>query len=511
MESLIVAVMRLAGLFGLYRLAVALYNISPFHPLHKFPGPRLASMTYAYEAYYDFWLHGKYTLRIKAMHDNYGPIVRINPDELHCADPDMLDEIYAGGNRAREKWEHYTGFMLGPLSKAGFATISHDIHRVRKGAMARYFSRAQMLKLEDEIRDFTVRTVDKMLLRAGGADFNVKEVFNCHTADIISQYCFGQSMGFTDQKGFEPNFGTWVKSFLKTCYLVRHLARNVPGIGAIANTAPYFANYMGEDMRRVYDQQEVQIPRHINRAISNKENGRVFAELLASPLLPESDKSIKRLAGEGFTLLMAGTETTAATLSYIVYRLLSEPAMLKRLEKDMEGFDFENPKWTQLERIPYLWAIIHEALRLTPGISHRSARKAPLEELVYSKGNLHYTIPRGTPIGMSSMIQNQDSTLFPDPGEFKPERWLLAEDGQQNYALERKLLSFGRGSRICLGMDLAYCEMYLMVAELVHRVLPHARLVDTTLENIEYDHDCIVPSPKSGFIAVRIAIDEEKY
>lgn len=168
--------------------------------------------------------------------------------------------------------------------------------------------------------------------------------------------------------------------------------------------------------------------------------------------------------------------------------------------------DLIKPKWTSLERVPYLWALLHEGLRLTPGIAHRSARKAPDEELVYNKGSSHYIIPKGTPIGMSSMIQNWDSTLFPDPDAFKPERWLLST-GQQNYALEKKLLSFGHGSRICLGMDLAYCEMYLMIAELVLRLLLRSRLVNTTADDVEYDHDCIVPSPKKGSMAVRIVID----
>ncbi|KAK8108859.1 hypothetical protein PG984_014660 [Apiospora sp. TS-2023a] len=505
MESVVLTIVHLAGVFVLYRLAIALYNISPFHPLYKFPGPRLASMTYAYEAYYDLWLDGMYTRRIKAIHEEYGPIVRINPDELHCADPDMLDEIYAGGNRPRDKWEHYLGATIGPLGLAGFSTVSHDIHRVRKGAMARYFSRAQILKLENEVRDFTVRTVDKMIQRAGSSEFDVKEAFNCVTADIISQYCFGESMGFTDQEGFEPNFGTWVK-YRHPVISVFISRRSIPGFGALANTAPYFMRFMGEDIRNVFEQQEVHIPRYISRAISNKGDGRVFAELLESPILPESDKYMKRLAGEGFTLLMAGTETTAATLSYIVYHMLSEPIMLMRLQAALEGINLTNPKWTSLERVPYLWAVLHEALRLTPGIAHRSARKAPDEELVYNKGRTHYTIPKGTPIGMSAMIQNRDPALFPDPDAFKPERWLLS-NGQQNYALEKKLLSFSRGSRICLGMDLAYCEMYLMIAELVLRVLPRSRLVNTTVDDVEYHHDCIVASPKKGFMAVRIAID----
>lgn len=74
MESLILAIMRFAGVFVLYRLAIALYNISPFHPLYKFPGPRLASMTYAYEAYHDLWLDGMYTRKVKAIHDKYGEL-----------------------------------------------------------------------------------------------------------------------------------------------------------------------------------------------------------------------------------------------------------------------------------------------------------------------------------------------------------------------------------------------------------------------------------------------------
>lgn len=55
-----------------YWLLVAIYNISPLHPLYKFPGPRVAAATYLYEAYYDWWKLGKYGKRIKRMHDTYG-------------------------------------------------------------------------------------------------------------------------------------------------------------------------------------------------------------------------------------------------------------------------------------------------------------------------------------------------------------------------------------------------------------------------------------------------------
>ena len=65
------AIASLVALWAVYRVLVALYNISPFHPLYKFPGPRLAAATYWYEAYYDWILQGRYTKVIAQMHEDY--------------------------------------------------------------------------------------------------------------------------------------------------------------------------------------------------------------------------------------------------------------------------------------------------------------------------------------------------------------------------------------------------------------------------------------------------------
>lgn len=65
---------RIAQIWLTYRVALALYNISPWHPLYLFPGPRLASMTFLYEFWYDFVCHGRYTRQIQQMHEKYGKI-----------------------------------------------------------------------------------------------------------------------------------------------------------------------------------------------------------------------------------------------------------------------------------------------------------------------------------------------------------------------------------------------------------------------------------------------------
>lgn len=66
------ALLSLVGLWLGYRVALALYNISPLHPLSKFPGPKIAAASYVYEAYYDWILQGRYGRRIEKMHEQYG-------------------------------------------------------------------------------------------------------------------------------------------------------------------------------------------------------------------------------------------------------------------------------------------------------------------------------------------------------------------------------------------------------------------------------------------------------
>lgn len=98
---------------GYFLLSVA-YRLSPLHPLYAFPGPALARATYLYEMYFDLIKGGKYTHEIKRLHEVYGPIICINPAGLHCNDPHFIDEVYAGGNRKRNKASLDTTHLVGP-------------------------------------------------------------------------------------------------------------------------------------------------------------------------------------------------------------------------------------------------------------------------------------------------------------------------------------------------------------------------------------------------------------
>ena len=91
---------------------------------------------------------GQYTLHIKSLHEKYGPIIRINPYELHISDPSYYDTLYASSasGEKRDKWGWYTKQFGTP--GAMFATTDHDQHKSRRAALNRFFSMASVRRLQ---------------------------------------------------------------------------------------------------------------------------------------------------------------------------------------------------------------------------------------------------------------------------------------------------------------------------------------------------------------------------
>ena len=240
-----------------------------------------------------------------------GPIIRINPDELHCADPYFLDEIYpASSVRVRDKWHHLTK-AVGPVTLSGFSTVLHEEHRYKRAPVQNFFSRQQILKLEGEVVELAHLVVTKLLSGANGSPVNMKEVFNCFAADIISQFSFGEPMGFVAQpESWTPNFATWTEPAINISLLVRHSAI----LRGLMKALPFLANYLGEDFKAYTKQVTVTIPGYIRAAYQKPASGRVFAELVQPFNTPaELETSIDQLSGEGVAILAAGTETTAVS------------------------------------------------------------------------------------------------------------------------------------------------------------------------------------------------------
>jgi cytochrome P450 len=177
------------------------------------------------------------------------------------------------------------------------------------------------------------------------------------------------------------------------------------------------------------------------------------------------------LASESNLLLVAGSDTTATTLSAVFFYLLRNPNILEKLRSEIED-SFSNVdeiNHAKLTGLPYLRAVIDETMRLAPPVAGALPRDV-LEGGIHVDGIF---IPEGTEVGVPIYAIHHNKEYYPDPFDFKPERWIVNEkQGVRKADVERAqsaFTPFSIGHRGCIGKNLAYVELSLAVARLVMR------------------------------------------
>jgi hypothetical protein len=180
-----------------------------------------------------------------------------------------------------------------------------------------------------------------------------------------------------------------------------------------------------------------------------------------------------------FANVNAGSDTTAAILRAIFYHLLKNPASLKKLEDELEDavnigkLSAPFPSWTESQGLPYLSAVIKEALRLNPALALPLERVVPpsglnleLESPRKSLDPMSYYFPAGTIVGISPWVFQRDPRIFgANPLSWNPDRWLHANAKH----MENELLTFGAGKRTCLGRNIAMLELHKLVPAVLLR------------------------------------------
>jgi len=168
------------------------------------------------------------------------------------------------------------------------------------------------------------------------------------------------------------------------------------------------------------------------------------------------------------TNVFAGSDTTAIALRAIIYFLIKNPATMQRLVSEIDAADRAGKLSDPISykeastHLPYLDAVIKEAMRLHPSVGLLLERHVPPEGATICGRH----ISAGTIVGINAWVLQHDPAVFTDPEAFRPERWLESSE-EQLRRMDQSFFAFGAGSRTCIGKNISLMEMMKVVPQLL--------------------------------------------
>ena len=296
-----------------------------------------------------------------------------------------------------------------------FAAVDHNLHQFRRNILANFFSKRSIANIQPLIQDKIERLVRKLEeASTTGAVVNLTTLSAAFTADVISHYSYGVSLGcldghseniLTDATQAVLSFGHWLRfspirfSNMKKLHPI-FVEKIFPKAGTVLRTHRKISSLALDVL-------------HAKGSESPKET--MFTSL-ADPSLPPEERTLARLEDEGFVVLAAGTETTAYSLSVTLFHLLDNPEILSKLYDEVKTVMPEpssRPPLSVLENLPLLVSaplhsrsrvlqdslndmnlqrgVVNEGLRLSMGTFTRHPRVAPDRVLQYKD----WVIPAG--------------------------------------------------------------------------------------------------------------------
>ncbi|KAF2970083.1 hypothetical protein GQX73_g3437 [Xylaria multiplex] len=504
-------------LLVIYPISLVIYRLF-FHPLAKFPGPKIAASTKWFEFYYDVVKQpgGQFFQELNRMHD--GPIVRPNPDEIHIRDPAFFEILYAPNPTIRHKYPPASEMAGVPLGTQG--TVDHHVHKHRRMANARMFSKRAVASAQGLIHEHIKELLGIFEAHCGtDKPLELQTVLLAYTTDIVYDYMFDIE---TDYQRNAKASQSWKRSidaiaqatpFSKqvpwlnkrllmlphwfTHFLVMRIQPDVAGLLGVHR-------HVGEIVAAYVKRRDSEHKSGMNNDKDENIRPKSIFHSIDQSSLPPHEKSPLRMEQEAITVLAAGSETTARVLAHTIFHLLQNPDILAKVKEELFnaiGDSGQLPDVKVLENLPWLTACLRESLRLRAAITSR----LPLvleKDMPYKE----WIIPARTPISMCipDILHNDD--IFPEAMKFRPDRWFNATE-QQN----RMFVPFGKGTRMCIGLEFAYVEMYMSLTSLLTRF--DFELYDTNWErDVRFSRDCFIgeATPESAGIRVKVLADTKK-
>ncbi|OQD83650.1 hypothetical protein PENSOL_c148G04064 [Penicillium solitum] len=386
--------------------------------------------------------------------------MRISPNEVSFDDIEASDIIYAQTSKFEKSEYYYRAFEdQGPNL---FSIRDRQHHSQAKRLVSHAFSRANVIQHESSIYDKALYLMDRIEQRAKERrTIPLFPAFRCMTLDTISEFCFGKSTGALHMNNFESTtFEAIDKAngavlFFQYFPFLRHLIQwaNNYKICAVPNGFIELAQKAEAGLQDV----------HSSGSWTMFKNMISMAEKKSTQLTKE------QLVSEGMLMIVAGTDTTATSLSVTLHNLLQQPETYKKLQDEirtvMPTMD-SRPTIQVLDTLPFLDACVKEGLRLACPSHTRLPRTVPSDGW-YFKG--HY-FPYRTNVSTSPLYYLHSDNVFHSPKKYNPFRWLV--DDEKRRHLLANFHPFSRGTRQCIGQNLSSVEQKIVLSLFIRRFNP---------------------------------------
>ncbi|OGM40505.1 cytochrome P450 monooxygenase [Aspergillus bombycis] len=470
MWSLWLSSILLVGLYLFKRLS---------SPLAKVPGPWYTNFTSFCLKYHEFTATRR--LFVHHLHKKYGPVVRLAPNEVSFASLNAIREIYASGGSGYDKTEYYDLFRQYGI-KTMFSTLEKQGHSHRKRELADRYAMSNVVREKhvSAIKERAQTFVSRVAAIEGSV--NVYSLLHCYALDGVTNFMFspGGLKSLDNAKDYEMMEELTYHQSLQKNLLHYYLP----------TLTPYFPSCL--------------VPRPAPKA-------NAYAVQMAGQQRPDEHSLVARLTRKGSPLshmqvaaeckdhMAAGIDTTGDALCFLMWEL-SQPQNFQfqdRLHKELASASDDTP----LDKMPYLDAVIKEALRCTPPIPMSFPRYVPSGGRTIDE----YFIPENTIVSCQPYtVHRFNEEVFPEPDRFNPERWLKEEGFNDR---NRLFFSFGTGGRGCTGKNLAMVEMRVLLRELYSRF--RSSVAPDMTASMDLDDQIISARPKDQVCKLIFAVRGE--